>query len=718
MLDPMSGANQVELGSTVNELRTNEAKQGWFERIAQARSVKGFFNAIFGTTPEIENLTPQLCGSDHVDINIGEVVQTSQTDQTPQGTRTGLGSARGDGNLVHQKCNEHGFILVLVSHTVESQYYQGVEKMWIPKKSYLDYPTIDFANIGNESILQKEINFGTQPSRPFNMSDQLITGEPVFRENLGNGRVKYNGQGNPRQQKVNLIGGPAHYPSVLNVAQKSGTSLDNVFGYVPRFSTYKFKLDQCHGVFKYALKYWQSFRKFNSQPILSHEFVNWEFLADSEELNKMFVVQADYLDSKFLLDIFINSYVSRALPYINDPPVQTSQQHQQTQSQGSTVEPVASAAKGLVSSGPWGLAVGALDFGRDLFKDWRNKRNRIHAQEDARENAQLQYRNQLGLSNSANEWNREANQVLRYREAGLSPGLMYGQMSPSTSSSGSASMPDTPQAVASSINENPALLQALQYLLQKQQVGADVDLISSQIRKNNAETNATSTDTLSLHERNLQTIQESIARMAEMASNVNLNDAQRDRIQKLLDQELAALEATVNKTSAEATYISGTQTDLGQSQIKVNDSQAEYITDYQAPKTDEEIRKMSMENEKIASSINYIKDFLRNHNLDPNLLGSAVGFLESMDNWVQVYNNYTRNETIKQAMDRKSASGETEKIEAENAEAIYGKKTEEAEYAKNIIIILMVNERTISRSCTRNTVLIFENTATIHLLKK
>lgn len=337
MLDPMSGANQVAIGSTVTENRLAETKQSWFERIAQQRSVKGFIEAIWGTTPTLDEKMPKFLGSEHVPVNIGEVIQTSASTATsPQGQRVGIGGSRGGSALVHGHVNEHGWLIVLSSFTVESQYCQGLEKQLIPVDSYMDYPTIDFAHVGNESIFMKELNFDGQPYIPFNQEGFGSSEQgPAFTFYNRKGMVMY-GYGNPRRV-VYSPGSLSSFPSLSsgqwtqdfgplhgyflsrrNVARATGTSLDHIFGYIPRYSSYKFKLDQVHGEFRDELEFWHTFRYFYGMPILSHEFVNWELCADDNEFNRIFAVTTDS-DNKFLCETHFTASVDRALPYVCVP---------------------------------------------------------------------------------------------------------------------------------------------------------------------------------------------------------------------------------------------------------------------------------------------------------------------------------------------------------------------------------------------------------------
>lgn len=326
MLDPMSGANQVAVGSTINELRENEAKQHWWERTAMYRSIKNFFQGTYGITPVELPEDSRITGVDHTDVQIGEVIQTSaSTPESPQGSRTGLGGAHGKGSLCHGHANEHGWIIILMSHTVESQYLQSYDKMWDVKESFLDYPTVDFAGIGNESILQKEVNYTTVNTLPFDEFFERGSANGdfygvLFRPITRNARLSFSGTSNPLfiYQNNGAAGSPP-LKGNFNLAHYSGTSLNNVFGFIPRYSSYKFKFDQVSGQFRNELAFWHTFKRYFSMPILCHEFVNWELAADDEDINRIFAVTEDLYDDKFCIDCFINASVDRALPFVCVP---------------------------------------------------------------------------------------------------------------------------------------------------------------------------------------------------------------------------------------------------------------------------------------------------------------------------------------------------------------------------------------------------------------
>lgn len=334
LLDPAAGANDEKIGTTVSSLVTAQAKQGFWNRLANNRSVKQFWNSVFGIDPSHDEYDkPLLLGSAHTDVNVGEVIQLSQTDATPQGQRSGLGSSHDKHGLCNKQFNEHGYVLILVSHTLELQYMQGLEKDWTPANSFLDLPFIDFVGLGNQSINQRELDYTAMPLQ-YRSSSMLEHSPDWFsssavRINVASGfsfdKSKINNiyPSSPQLMTQALPFTPINSSAreaIVNTSltNGSGFSFDDIFGYIPRYSTWKFKFDQCHGEFRNQLDFWHAFRRFFTQPILCHEFVNWEFMSENDELGRMFFVLDDSTD-KFKLDAFINCTAYRPLPYVCVP---------------------------------------------------------------------------------------------------------------------------------------------------------------------------------------------------------------------------------------------------------------------------------------------------------------------------------------------------------------------------------------------------------------
>ena len=315
LLDPMSGANQEAVPGTVTELRTAQAKQSFWERTAVARSIKKFYEMMVGTTPtHIEYDKPLLLGADHQNVQVSEVIQTSETNETPLGTRAGIIADFGKGGLCSHFFNEPGIIMVLHSITVDAQYMQGLFKKFTPYQSYLDYPFTQFAHIGNESIFMRELNYTPNAEGTINLSSYASYSAYGLKDEFGE-------YGIPRSSVVNnplyvTMNGsvPQTHP---NMVELTDDTLDAVFGYIPRFSSYKFCFDEVHGDFRESMDFWHTFREFHYMPYLSHEFVNYEAALRDSNLERIFAVLED--GDKFWQSTHFFITVKRSIPYYTVP---------------------------------------------------------------------------------------------------------------------------------------------------------------------------------------------------------------------------------------------------------------------------------------------------------------------------------------------------------------------------------------------------------------
>lgn len=91
-----------------------------------------------------------------------------------------------------------------------------------------------------------------------------------------------------------------------------------VFGYVPRYSRWKWHNDVVCGQMRSDLEFWHTFRQFSQVPYIGHSFVSYEDAGFVSDLNRIFAVENDNAD-KFYLDIFNNCSVRRCLPLVANP---------------------------------------------------------------------------------------------------------------------------------------------------------------------------------------------------------------------------------------------------------------------------------------------------------------------------------------------------------------------------------------------------------------
>ncbi|AXH75118.1 MAG: major capsid protein [Microviridae sp.] len=201
--------------TTINDLRRAFKLQEWLEKNARGgtRYVESIL-AHFGVKSSDARLQrPEYITGSKSPIVISEVLNTTGIDgELPQGNMAGHGISVAGGNQGTYYCEEHGFIIGIMSVLPKPAYSQGVPKHFL-KKHPLDYYWPSFANIGEQEITNLEI---------------------------------YND----------------------NIAFD-----DDTFGYTPRYAEYKYLQSRIAGDFRTSLDYWTLSRKFATPPNLNQEFI-------------------------------------------------------------------------------------------------------------------------------------------------------------------------------------------------------------------------------------------------------------------------------------------------------------------------------------------------------------------------------------------------------------------------------------------------------------
>jgi hypothetical protein len=161
-------------------------------------------------------------------IVISEVLNTSGVagaGNLPQGTMAGHAMGVTSGKYGKYFCEEHGYIIGVMSVMPKTAYQQGIPKTFL-KNDALDYYWPSFAHIGEQQVTNNEV-----------------------------------------------------YAYQTN---KTG-----VWGYVPRYSEYKFTQSRVAGEFRTSLNYWHMGRIFSSAPALNQTFIE----CDPTSFNRIFAVQ-------------------------------------------------------------------------------------------------------------------------------------------------------------------------------------------------------------------------------------------------------------------------------------------------------------------------------------------------------------------------------------------------------------------------------------------
>tara|TARA_Y100000588_G_C14266656_1_gene930241 strand:+ start:2291 stop:3811 length:1521 start_codon:yes stop_codon:yes gene_type:complete len=217
--------------SSINDLRRAFRLQEWLER--NARGGSRYIEVIlahFGVQSSDARLQrPEFLGGSATPITISEVLQTSDAaaEDTPQGNMAGHGVSVGSSNYVSYKCEEHGYILGMMTIMPKSAYQQGIPKHFT-KFDKFDYFWPSFANIGEQPIYNKEL-----------------------------------------------------------YADANDSNDEEVFGYTPRYAEYKYLPSTVHGEFRDSLDFWHMGRIFGSRPSLNATFVECQ----EDEVDRVFAVE-------------------------------------------------------------------------------------------------------------------------------------------------------------------------------------------------------------------------------------------------------------------------------------------------------------------------------------------------------------------------------------------------------------------------------------------
>lgn len=147
------------VGTTINQLRQSFAIQAFYE--AQARGGSRyieFIKNVFGvTSPDGRLQRAEYLGGTRFNINMDQVLQTSATDNTsPQGNTAAFSCTVSTDEIFEHSFVEHGTLLGIAVIRTDHTYQQGIERMWSRKK-FTDFYIPQFANLGEQAILEKEI---------------------------------------------------------------------------------------------------------------------------------------------------------------------------------------------------------------------------------------------------------------------------------------------------------------------------------------------------------------------------------------------------------------------------------------------------------------------------------------------------------------------------------------------------------------------------------
>lgn len=182
-----------ELGVTMSDLYTLETLTNFRRRFGMTNGdYNDSIQSQFGVSPHVHDRKGTYIGGFYQDFAMNSVTQTSQSDQTPLGTKAGQGVSSGSGRIGHFHTPDYGWIQIYMSIMPDVYYTQGIPKMF-SKKSNLEmyFPILN--NLPSQAVLNKELYVSGDSSTdelPFAYEDRFA--EYKSRQNRVSGFISLN----------------------------------------------------------------------------------------------------------------------------------------------------------------------------------------------------------------------------------------------------------------------------------------------------------------------------------------------------------------------------------------------------------------------------------------------------------------------------------------------------------------------------------------------
>ena len=249
----------IDFGISISDFRNVNALQRWLE-INQRRGYryKDQIMSHFGVNVTFEELDmPEYIGGVSQDVSSSAVISQTDNGEGKLGSFAGMCSCFGSSeHKIKKYCDEHGFIVGIISISPIPVYTQILPKMFL-KSKHLDYFFPEFGHIGMQPVTYKEV-------------------------------------------------------TPLQVIASKG-NLNKTFGYQRAWYDYLASVDEAHGDFRTKLRNFLLNREFASAPQLNSQFLN----IDETEVNDIFSYTGD--TDKVLGQIYLGINAKRPIPFFGTP---------------------------------------------------------------------------------------------------------------------------------------------------------------------------------------------------------------------------------------------------------------------------------------------------------------------------------------------------------------------------------------------------------------
>jgi len=246
---------------TVNDLRVALKLQQWMEKNARAggRYIESLLVHWGIISDDLRIQQPKFMGGGRQPVVISEVLQTGQTDTTPQGTIAGHGISIGSNMGMKGKFKEHGYLMAIMSILPIANYQNRMPRMFQRFDKY-DVFWNQFAHLGEQAVKYIEAYYD------------------------------YDGSGT--------------YDN------------DETFGYQSRYADYKFNDSTVHGELKESLSMMHFGRIFAQQQELNEDFITCK--RNVATVHRPFAV-TDTSEDKIYGQIYHNIRAIRPMPIFGEP---------------------------------------------------------------------------------------------------------------------------------------------------------------------------------------------------------------------------------------------------------------------------------------------------------------------------------------------------------------------------------------------------------------
>lgn len=143
---------------TINQLRQAFQVQKFYEKSARGGTrYTELLRSMFGTRSADSRLQrSEYLGGSRIDINVDQVVSTSETEDRPQGSTAAYSLTTDYHSDTTYSTTEHGFIIGVFCIRYNHSYQQGINRMWLHRNRFdLYWPLL--ANIGEVGIRNIEL---------------------------------------------------------------------------------------------------------------------------------------------------------------------------------------------------------------------------------------------------------------------------------------------------------------------------------------------------------------------------------------------------------------------------------------------------------------------------------------------------------------------------------------------------------------------------------